>query len=45
MAVTPQATINHAQEHQLIAVFETLERARAARDRSVEQGVPPSHIH
>jgi uncharacterized protein (TIGR02271 family) len=45
MAVTPQSTTSPAQEHQLIAVFETLERARAARDRLVEEGVPISDIH
>jgi stress response protein YsnF len=44
MAVTPQTNTSPAQEHQLIAVFETLERARAANDRLVEEGAPRSDI-
>jgi len=45
MAKTPEeGRFADTAEHQLIAVFETHERARAARDRLVDEGIPSSEM-
>ena len=45
MAATPMSAGQGSdQEHQIVAVFETFDRARTARDRLAEGGIPAADM-